>query len=64
MGNYGHPSHPPLRDLWHKSEIYHLNTVELKSIEIGVWTSCSKNLHLQIKVINDNMTVIIATSIM
>ena len=54
----------PLTVLWHKPEVDHINVVELKAIEINGCTQCSNKHYSQIRVMYDDMTVIIATSIM
>ena len=46
----------PLSVLWHKSEIYHINEVELKAIEIGVWTYCSNKNHSHIRLVCNHIT--------
>ena len=47
----------PSRGLWHKSEIDHINILELKAFEIGIYTYCRNKQFSNIRVIYDNITV-------
>ena len=51
----------PSRGLWHKAELDHINSfqmdhLELKSIEIGIYTYCKNKIFLHVRVICDNVT--------
>ena len=46
----------PPRGLWHMAELEHINVLELKAIEIGIYTYCKNKDFLHVRVICDNVT--------
>ena len=48
----------PSRGLWHKAELEHINVLELKAIEIGIYTYCKKKEFLHVRVMCDKVTAI------
>ena len=48
----------PSRGLWHKAELEHLNVLELKAIEIGIYKYCKNKYFLHVSVMCDNVTAI------
>ena len=42
--------------LWHKAELEHINVLELKAIEIGIYTYYKNKDFLHVRVICDNAT--------
>ena len=46
------------RGLWHKAELEHLNVLELKAIEIGIYKYCKNKYFLHVSVMCDNVTAI------
>ena len=48
----------PSRGLWHKTELDHINVLELKAIEIGIYTYCKNKSILDVRVMCDSVTAI------
>ena len=48
----------PSRGLWHKTELDHINVLELKAIEIGIYTYCKNKSILHVRVMCDSVTAI------
>ena len=48
----------PSRGLWYKAELDHINVLELKAIEIGIYTYCKNKTFLHVRVMCDNVTAI------
>ena len=48
----------PSRDLWHKAEIDHINVLELKAIEIGIYKYSKNKISSHVRVMCDNVTAI------
>ena len=48
----------PSRGLWHKAELDHINVLELKPIEIGIYTYCKNKNFLLVRVLCDNVAAI------
>ena len=46
----------PSSGLWHKAELEHINVLELKEIEIGIYTYCKNKDFLHVRVMCDNVT--------
>ena len=44
--------------LWHKAELDHINALELKAIEIGIYTCCKNKNFWHARVMCDNVTAI------
>ena len=50
--------YPPSRGLWYKVELEHINVLELKAIQIGIYTYCNNKNFLDVRVMCDNVTAI------
>ena len=48
----------PTRGLWHKAELERINVLELKAIEVGIYTYCKNKDFLHVRVMCDNVTAI------
>ena len=44
----------PSRGLWHKTELEHINVLELKAIEIGIFTYCKNKNFLHVSYVTCN----------
>ena len=49
----------PSRGLQHKVEIDHINVLELKAIEMGIYTYCKNKNFLHVRVMCDHVTAIV-----
>ena len=53
----------PSRGLWHKAKLEHINVLELRAIEIGIYEYCKSKDFLHVRVVCDNVTAIIMSTI-